>query len=266
MGKLLQLEFRRLFRAKSFYICLAISLVLVLITTGTTKLLLTLASKMVEEDPEFGEAQAAITLAGIASPTALSMLKQVASSSLTTVLAVFIPLFVTEDYTSDTIKNIYSKGYSRDEIFCSKFISAFTAGLIMIVANALFSFAMGAAFFGKIGTMGKNYVPSLIALLLLLICHVAISFSISISLRKTGGAIALAIIAPMVIGLLFLLVDAVPAFDKWDLSQYWLDSRISAMAQDQVAGKDLLSAFLVGGIVFLIAGGVGFFVNRKREG
>ena len=123
MMNLLRLEFRRLFRAKSFYICLAISLVMIIISAATTKMLLNMASS-----EEFGEAFGSM----LQTPTSFSLLKSTASSSLTMVLAIFLSIFVTEDYTADTIKNICvikisKKGYAfgankkiRVFIFCAK--------------------------------------------------------------------------------------------------------------------------------------------------
>ena len=72
-------------------------------------------------------------LAALQTPTSFSLLKGAATSSLTTILAIFLSIFVTEDYTSDTIKNVYSKGHSRDRVFFAKCISAFAASIIMIL-------------------------------------------------------------------------------------------------------------------------------------
>ena len=103
MTDLLHLEFRRLFRAKSFYICTVISLAMILISAATTKVMLNLI-KVEEFEQEFGEAMTTALVV----PTSFSMLKTIGSSSLSTILAIFLSIFVTEDYTSDTIKNIYA--------------------------------------------------------------------------------------------------------------------------------------------------------------
>ncbi|MBR5987045.1 MAG: hypothetical protein IK037_00605, partial [Clostridia bacterium] len=70
MTDLLRLEFRRLFRAKSFYICLVIALAMIVISAAATKMLLNMAATS-EEYAGVAEA-AALQL-----PTSFSMLKSV---------------------------------------------------------------------------------------------------------------------------------------------------------------------------------------------
>ena len=258
MTDLLRLEFRRLFRAKSFYICLVIALAMIVISAAATKMLLNMAATS-EEYAGVAEA-AALQL-----PTSFSMLKSVPSSSLTTILAIFISIFVTEDYSSDIIKNVYSKGNSRDEVFFSKCISTFAAGLMMILVCALFSFAMGKALFGKVGTMGKNYVGSLSAELVVLLAYVAIYFAVAISVKKTGASIAASIIGPLLVGLLLTLGNAALKSDKISLSDYWLEGRLTILSQADVAWKEVWIGFLVGAVVLVAAGTIGFFVNRTSE-
>ncbi len=258
MANLLRLEFRRLFRAKSFYVCLAIALVMIVISAATTKMLLNMA----ETSSDYaGMAE----LAMLQTPTSFSMLKNVASSSLTMILAIFLSIFVTEDYTSDTIKNVYSKGISRDNVFFAKCVSAFTAGIIMILACALFSFAMGKAMFGKIGTPGNNYVGSVLAELVVLLAYVAVYFTIAIAFKKTGTSIAVSIIGPLLVGLLLSLADTAIKSDKINLPEYWLDGRMTILSQADVAWKDVCIGFVVGAVVFVAAGVIGFAVNRSSE-
>ncbi len=256
MMNLLRLEFRRLFRAKSFYICLAISLVMIVISAATTKMLLNMASS-----EEFGEAFGAM----LQTPTSFSLLKSTASSSLTMVLAIFLSIFVCEDYTSDTIKNIYAKGHSRDQIFASKLVSAVAAGLIIILVSALFSFAAGKVLFGKVGSMGKNYVGSVLAELVILLAYATLYFAIAIALKKTGASIAVSILGPLLVGLLLSLANAAIKSDKISLTDYWLDGRLTILTQPDVPGKDVLIGFVVGVVVLLIAAAAGFLVNRSSE-
>ena len=256
MMNLLRLEFRRLFRAKSFYICLAISLVMIVISAATTKMLLNMASS-----EEFGEAFGSM----LQTPTSFSLLKSTASSSLTMVLAIFLSIFVTEDYTADTIKNIYAKGHSRDSVFGAKIISAMAAGLIMILVSALFSFAAGKVMFGEVGTMGENYIGSVLAELVILLAYAALYFAIAIAFKKTGASIAVSILGPLLVGLLLSLGNAALKSDKISLTDYWLDGRLAILTQANVEGKEVLIGFIIGVVVLLVAGAVGFVVNRSSE-
>lgn len=260
MIDLLHLEFRRLFRAKAFYVCLLISLAMILISAATTKVLLSMI-KVEEFEEGFGD----VMTTALVAPTSFSMLKTMASSSITTILAIFLSLFVTEDYTNDTIKNIYAKGNSRDSIYFSKYISALAAGLIMTVVCGVFSFATGKILFGEIGTMGTNYIPSLFAELLILIAYITIYFAIAISIKKTGASIAISIIGPIVLNLLLSLGNAAIKSEEFNLTEYWLDGRLSILQQTNVTGKEVLIGFIVGALFLLAAGAVGFVVNRSSE-
>ena len=256
MSNLLRLEFRRLFRAKSFYICLAVSLVMIVITALTTKMLLNL-----EEQKEVAEAMGE----ALQTPTSISMLKTAISSSLTTILAIFLSLFVAEDFTGDTIKNIYAKGNSRDSIYWSKYISSVVASIIMLFFCAIFSFATGKILFGEYGSMGKNYIVSLFAELVILLAYVTLYFVVAICIRKTGASLAISIIGPLLIGLFLTLGSAALKSDSIDLSSYWLAGRLSILEDADVSTKNTVLGFIIGGINLLVIGAAGFCINRSSE-
>lgn len=259
MIDLLHLEFRRLFRAKSFYICTVIALAMIVISAATTKMLLDIAANATED------ISAAFGAESLQTPTGLSLLKGTATSSLTTILAIFLSIFVTEDYQSDIIKNIYAKGNSRDRVFFAKYVSAIAASLIMTIVAALFSFGTGKVLFGKVGEMGKNYVASLFAELLMVLAYATVYFVIAISIKKTGAAIAISIIAPLLISLFLSLGNAAINSETISLTDYWLDGRISILARADVEGKDLLLGYILGAVYLLVAGGAGFLINRTNK-
>ena len=259
MKDLLHLEFRRLFRAKSFYICTAVALAMILISAATTKMLLEVAAKTSED------IAGAFGSAALQAPTAFSMLKTSASSSLTTILAIFLSIFVTEDYTADTIKNVYAKGHSRDEVYFAKYISSLAASLMMILFTAAFSFCMGKALFGEFGTAGDNYVGSLLGELLILLAYVTIYFAIAISIKKTGASIAISIIGPLLVTLLLSLGNAAIDSETIDLTEYWLDGRLSLLLPANVETEDMIYGFVLGAVYLIAAGGAGFLINRKSQ-
>ena len=262
MNRLLKLEFRRLSQAKSFYICLAISLVLILISAITSKILYSAVQKMTAED---AESLAQLGAAALQKPTGLSLMKEIGSSSLTLILAIFLSIFVTEEYAGDVIKNVYAKGYSRDVVFFSKYICSLVATLVIVAVDAVFSLVLGKLLFGTIGKAGLHYASSFIALVFVLIGYHTLYFAIAITLRKTGSSIAISILGPLVISLLLTLGNAVIKSNKIDLSDYWISERLSVLEGANVATKEVWLSFLVAAVVILAAGAIGFFLNRKRE-
>lgn len=258
MKNLLRFEYRRLFRAKVFFICMGIAALLVVLSAVTTKVLLT-ALESAEEMTE------ALGAPALQAPTALALLKGVGNSSLTLIMAIFVTIFVSEDFSGDIIKNVYSKGYTRESVFFAKYLSSLTGCLIMTLTNALLSLLLGVIFFDGFGAAGKNFAGSLIAILLLIIAFHAIYFAITISLHRTGGSIALAILAPTVISGALMLVDSLLKSDKYLLSDYWLDGRLNKMAEHDVESVDVVTSIVIALVFIAIALLIGFFVHRKRE-
>ena len=258
MNNLLKLEFRRLFRAKSFYICLAITFPMIVLAAFTFKFLLLM-------DVPAEEVEAMKDMLG-SEFNSLSVLKSVISyASLPTILAIFVTIFVTDEYANDIIKNVYSKGYSRERIFFSKYLSSLAATLLFFLADAIAAMIVGKVLFGAFGTMGKNYIPALLASLFLLFAYHSLFFLIGISIRKSGGAIALSIIGPKIITLVLGLIDAIKDSEENTFSSYWLEGRLSVLSATDVTGKDILIAFLIGGIVIAACIVGGYFLNKARE-
>ena len=254
MKKLMHLEFRRLFRSKTFYICLAVSLVMVLITGVTSKLVYN-AIKSEETLATFGYDSNA--------PTALSLMKGIGSSSLLMVMAVFITLFVTEDYAGNTIKNISSKGYSSDLIFLSKYVASLTACMFFLFSNALFALAVGVPLFGHFGSAGHFFAGSLAAILMVVIAYISVYYMVAISIRKVGGSLAICLVGPVVLNLILLLADSISS--KVTVSDYWMDGILTNLSANDVSGKTLAIAFIVGFNLFAGSMLISFFANRKKD-
>ena len=131
MFKLLNFEFRKLIRQKSFYICIAAMLALLVGSAYTTELM---TAKSGVEDP---------SLSGIS-----YLMEAISGSALSAVLAVFIPLFICEDYASGTIRNIITRGFSRLEMFIAKLIAVLAATVLMTAVCLAAAYLVGTAFWG----------------------------------------------------------------------------------------------------------------------
>lgn len=248
MNNLLKFEFRKLFRSKAFFICLALSAVGVFIVSLTNFFLLKAFS-----DDVSGEM------------TALNLLKDL-SSNYVLLSAIFISIFVTEDYSSETIKNVYSKGFARPAVFWSKYVASLAGCMAFVLVTAVLQVFLGAVVFDGIGKAGHNYALSLITTLLLLATYHAIFFALAIALRKTGAAIALAILGPSGVDLALTLVDTIIKGKlKFTLSNYWLPGRLSALMDYDVAGKEIVAGVIVA-VLFTAAALIASFVaNQERD-
>ena len=258
MGNLLKFEFRKMKRLKSFYICLGLMLVSVLITAVTLNLID--MSSIEDQLSELDQASINLAKNGVD-----FMLSAVSNASYLTIVGVFVAIFVCSDFDEQTIKNVYAKGYTRQSVYFSKLIATLVLSTIMFVACLAFAFAVGTAFWG----VGEGSVLKILAVVgvqyVACIANVMFFFAISILLSKMGISIALNIIAPIVISLVLALVDTIIKIKDFALSNYWMTTFITDTSFLSITTTRLLVclAFSVIYIVALVVLGLNF--ARKKE-
>ena len=255
MKDLLRLEFRKLKRQKSFYICLGIMIAMILISGITAKIFVRYASQIAEISN--GEEQLPISAGEF-------MLGMLSASSFSMISAIFVAIVVCGDYESQIIKNIYAKGYSRGNYYFSKMIYVFVATTIMFVSIFAASTLLGAVLFGTDGIEGKVFLLVAIQYVVAM-AEVSAFFALSSALKKLGGSIAVGILAPLVISLLLELADTALKIKDFKVASVWLSSFTSdltniAIGPERIAVCAALS--VVYAVLFIWAG---FAINRKTE-
>lgn len=228
MLKLTRFEMHKLIRQKSFYICIGVFIAMLVFSAYTAQLSLEESGLT---DPTFNGMNYMFDAAG--------------GSVLTMVLGVFIPLFICEDFTSGTIRNIVTRGYTRLGIFCAKLIAVLIASVLMTVIGMAAAYAIGTAFWGAgDASFGAEQVK-------ILLCQLAVSagiatlfFAVSIVLQKTGGAIAVCLVLPMVLTIVLNLADAALAEEEIKLSSYWLE-RIAGTLGEYTVESDVIKKSLL---------------------
>lgn len=249
MFKLLNFEFRKLIRQKSFYICIAAMLALLLGSAYTTELMTT---KSGVEDP---------SLSGIS-----YLMEAISGSALSAVLAVFIPLFICEDYTSGTIRNIITRGFSRLEIFIAKLIAILAATVIMTAVCLAAAYLVGTAFWGAgEPSLGSEQIKILLCQLAVIVAYATMFFAISSMLQKVGGSIAICLIFPMAAVILLSLADAALAEREIELSGYWIENLGSSLAFVEAEAEDIKKALIGAGCYFAASVAASWLVIMKRE-
>ena len=247
MKNLLKFEFHKLLRQKSFYICTGVMLVMSLISLLLTQALV--------NNSEIS----------MAIPSGKStLLSAVSSSNFTMICGIFIALFVCTDYDQQTIKNVYSRGFSRTAVYFAKFIACVVSTLIMFAFTLLFTYAVGNAMFDGTAESG-NYAGLLIGQLLYCVASASFVFAVCLIVKKVGVSIALAILGPSIIGTVLNLADAFLKIDSFKIGNYWLDGFIGDLS---VIGTDTtrLVVCIVLSVVYAAAFIVGgFFINKNQE-
>ena len=250
MKKLISFEFRKLFKSKYFYIITAISIVFILLSGLTNKAI----------------SDALIANGETVQPySSYLFTKGALGGTYTMFIAIFVALFATEDSTSGTLKNIYAKGYTRSQVYFSKYVVSLIAVLIMSSVTVVFAYGYSNSIWGNNLEIVDNVLLIIVGQLLGVITYHAIFFAISTIFGKVGSAIALNIIGPMAVSLVLGLGDAFIRSENIKLTSYWVDSLYSYFTAS-VSDQNLLTTGIVLFAIYIGAAIIiGLFMNRKKE-
>lgn len=259
MKRLLQFELFKVRKQKSLYICSALILVGLLLTIAVSFVMTkTLGGIFEEEMPP---------------PTAVDMvLSAVSASDFTLIAGIFIALYVCGDYSQKTIKNVYSRGFSRRNVYFSKLIVVIAYVVVMFIITEVFALAVGSAFFG-FKPQGGNIFWRLLGQLFVCIAYAAFCYAIANMLKKTGVVLAIVIIVPTVLTGVLALVDTLIAvyladvmnMGKFALGDYWLDGMLTVLGDTASSVTKIVISCILPVIyagLFLTAGYMG---NRNIE-
>ena len=249
MGRLLHFELHKLVRRKSFYICTLIVISIVFATTYTTILI---GKNAGAEEPYVTGTE--------------KMLSAVGTGLLSTVIGVFIPLFVCEDFTGGTIRSVITRGYSRGGIYFSKLIAALLACVVMAAVCMAAGYGAGTLLGGDAGgEITREHVNLLLSQLAVVAAYCALFFAISYLIKKTGGAIAVCVLLPNILTILLALVDTKLAEQDKSISGYWLDDLITQLSATGVAADDIRKALLIALAYFSASIIISCLATSKRE-
>ena len=248
MNNLIKFEFRKLFKSKSFYICLAVCLGLVLLGGLTTKVIIENSEGNIDLPSKYSMLQGAIS-----------------SANIVLISGIFTAIFVCEDETLGTIKNIYAKGYSRGSVFISKYITSLVAILIFTFGSMLIAYLFGLLTWPNATTSIDNLFLDIVGQVLSIVAYQSIFFAISSKFGKIGSSIAFNIVGPMLVGMVLTMADAFLKLEDFKLSSYWIDSLLTNLGQTTVISQNITTAIVMGIIYSITFVGVGFMLNKKKE-
>ena len=255
MKKLLNFEFRKLVRQKSFYVCNIILLGLIFLSA--------LMSKAIFDNIENVE-NVEQTL-----PTASNMLQSsLTGGNLPLIIGIFVALFTCEDYTDGIIKNIYAKGYSRIEVYFSKLIAVCIFSAVACLVSIVVSFASGLVLFDIGSGMDAHAVLVLATQVFVIVFgYTTMFFTISTILKKTGGSIAGCIVAPMVVSLVFGMADSFLHNNNIKFANYWLDGIFESIAKapSDVTRSTLISAVVISAAYAIVCIAIGIKTSKRQE-
>lgn len=263
MKNLLKFEFRKLFQMKTLYIFSGILVAFLVFTVGTYKMM----DVLMQETGIMAETGMDISMFGLSSFSGKDFLvSALYNSEITIALAVVISLLLCTDYSSGTIKNIVAKGYSRAEIFFSKFLAAITVTVIFTVICWISGFILGTAFWKNPGDGWEiSIFYNLFAQLILMIVYCSMFCLLASLIKKTGGVITLSIVIPIAMDLIIQIIDLFINSENFSLGDYWFQSYITKLSNTAVS-TDTITYGLIAAVLYIaVFTGLNILVTRKSE-
>ena len=254
MKELVKLEFRKLARSKSMYICLAIMLGFILLSAVAYKILIASAIDLGEVGAQFNNIDViSFTL------TTLS------NANFFIILGIIAAITFCFDFEEGTIKNIIARGYSRTSLFFAKVLNIICSTTFMFICSFAFSFGVGAIFFG----VGNSNIASMLGLIgiqyLICLAYAMFFTFLSALIKKKAAAIAINIVAPLAVTVLLTVVDAIIKSETFSIANYWLDGMIINVSALGASTAFILTA-IIGSLIYLaIFISLGVLVSRKTE-
>lgn len=245
MAKLLSFELRKILRQKSLYICLAIVLALIGLSA--------VVNASLAKNPEFG---LTVTASGF-TKSALS------SSSFFMILGIFVALYCCDDNTNNTLKNLYSRGYSRGEVYFAKYAVSLAISEILAAVCFLFAFLLGKAAVND-GASAKA-VGSVFCQLLLVVAYHAVFFSVATLIGKVGGSVAVNIAGPLLVLTVLTLITSLLKLESVNLGDYWLESAVSGLTVAEIPTKAFVKAIVMSVVYTAAFIPIGYAACKKKE-
>jgi len=197
---MLKVDFRRMFKSKLFYILIACALVMPILIT----VMMTMMDGSVSVDPQTGVEtvmegpenawQSIGTLPSdeaeggeAAAMGGMDVMSMCNINMMFMGVAVFICLFISDDFRSGYAKNLFTVRAKRGEYVVSKTVSGFVCGALMLIAYLVGSILGGAISglsFDLHGLSAGNIVMCMLAKIFLMLVFVAIDVIVSVGAKQ----------------------------------------------------------------------------------
>lgn len=262
MINLLKVDFYKMFKAKSFYV---IGIILTAIAALNSYLYAKMTLDSINGSGMF-------SFSGFNMTFFSSFFNNV--QGVITYISIFVVLFMCSEFSNGTMKNIATKGYHRESIYLSKFITSVVGSIIYIAFMALASYIPYFIILGNKDTnafnMPEHFISCFSILLLYIVTYLSISLLIASLLRKSGisifGVFALSLVAALTSLFDMFLKNVVETDFK--LSQYTLTNNLQVLSGSLSSGipnEDFFRIILVPASFLVASMAIGLVFFKKRD-
>lgn len=190
---MLKVDFRRMFKSKLFYILIACALIMPILMT----VMMAMMDGSVSRNPQTGEETIMVepenawqnigTLPGGEAMGGNDVFMMCNINMMFMAVAVFVCLFISDDFRSGYAKNLFTVRAKRGEYIISKTIVGFLCGAFMLIAylvGSLLGGAISGLSFDLCGLNTGNIVMCILAKIFLMLVFVSIFVLISIAAKQ----------------------------------------------------------------------------------
>lgn len=227
LQSMLKVDFKRMFKSKLFTILLACALVIPILITvmmtmmdGSVSVNPQTGVETVMEGPEntwqsIGTLPMAEKESGESAMGGMDVMSMCNINMMFMLVAVFICLFISEDFRSGYAKNLFTVRAEKSDYVVSKTLAGFVCGTLMLIAyfvGAMLGGAMAGLSF-DLGTLKtENIVMCMIAKIFLMLVFIAIFVLVSVAAKQKAW---LALLGSLGAGmLLFMMVSMITPLDS----------------------------------------------------
>lgn len=279
MLNLIRSDMYKLKKAKSFWICVIISIALSVLMT----IVIDLTYKMIDDsqsqasvsDETMQENGMNISIGNTPLTyddlSGSRMLLTNFGSDASILIAIFISLFVSGEFTYGTIKNLASKNCSRTQIYLSKLMISIGSAIFLTLLSVAISTLAGTALwgFGEVSSSGaKSLVIGSLIELLLITAFASLFVMVSMVVRQNGVAIAANFCILQFVSLLVMLGEMAikKIFDKTvTLSNYLISTNMNQVATQELTQKLITRSILVAISFIAVTTAIGIISFNKRD-
>ena len=178
--------------------------------------------------------------------------------------AIVISVYIGSEYNEGTFKNTLSRGFSRTSVYISKFISSILAMAITVVSYIAGGGIIAAIKFDlTTDVSNEEMIVMVLAYSALFIALTAVFMLIATLAKRTGFAIALSIVIPIIVSLIVRILSF--GFD-WvtKAASYWIfdaTTLVSTLYQN----NNIYIPFMIAPIYLVLSVAVGMFVFGRQE-
>ena len=227
LKSMLKVDFKRMFKSKLFYILLACALVMPILMT----VMMAMMDGSVSVNPQTGEESMMVgpentwqnigTLPGGEAMGGMDVFMMCNINMMFMAVAVFICLFISDDFRSGYAKNLFTVRAKKGEYIISKTLAGFVCGAFMLILYLIGSMLGGVIAglsFDLHGLNAGNLVMCMLAKVFLMLVFVSIFVLISVAAKQKawlalcgslGGGMLLFMMVSMITPLSSTIINVV---------------------------------------------------------